>query len=78
MPLYDYICNDCGHTFEERVPIAQADAVACPTCGSDHPRRRLPQFALHLASANTIPLTAAGHSCGSPSCCGGACATNDA
>ena len=34
MPLYDYICADCG-PFKETAPISQYDApCACPTCGT--------------------------------------------
>lgn len=32
MPLYDYVCRDCGLTFEALV--RSGASVACPHCGS--------------------------------------------
>ena len=33
MPTYDYICNDCGHTFEEFQSITAKSLSVCPQCG---------------------------------------------
>ncbi|MBN1417836.1 MAG: zinc ribbon domain-containing protein [Planctomycetes bacterium] len=34
MPLYEYRCPRCSHTFERLVPADRADeAHACPNCG---------------------------------------------
>lgn len=38
MPLYDYRCAACGHTFEARHSI-NADAPACPQCDTPKPTR---------------------------------------
>lgn len=36
MPLYDYSCRACGHTFDAIVTLRTADAVRCPECdGTD-------------------------------------------
>jgi putative FmdB family regulatory protein len=38
MPMYDYQCQECGHTFEVRATISQKTAglkPECPTCHSD-------------------------------------------
>lgn len=35
MPIYEYICKDCGHEFEELVFDRNA-VPACPSCGSAH------------------------------------------
>ena len=38
MPIYQYICADCG-LFEEIAPISQfSDPCDCPTCGASSPR----------------------------------------
>jgi putative FmdB family regulatory protein len=43
MPLYDYRCHRCAHTFEELVrSTATATAVRCPQCGRDDAIERLP------------------------------------
>lgn len=33
MPLYDYTCKKCGHTFE--LLVTSGSEPACPHCGSD-------------------------------------------
>lgn len=44
MPIYEFVCDSCGHGFEElvgsHVGLAAAD-VACPECGSEKVERRL-------------------------------------
>lgn len=38
MPLYDYLCRNCG-PFSARMPMAQAKApAACPDCAASAPR----------------------------------------
>ena len=38
MPVYEYMCDDCG-PFEEMVPMARfADPRDCPDCGAASPR----------------------------------------
>lgn len=32
MPLYEYRCRGCSHTFEEFVPAASESGVRCPEC----------------------------------------------
>ncbi len=33
MPTYQYICNDCGHEFEEFQSISALPLTECPKCG---------------------------------------------
>ena len=33
MPTYQYLCNDCGHTFEEFQRISAEALTVCPECG---------------------------------------------
>ncbi|RKZ11001.1 zinc ribbon domain-containing protein [bacterium] len=33
MPLYDYLCDDCGKKFEEFRSIADRKTAPCPVCG---------------------------------------------
>jgi len=32
MPTYDYLCKDCGHTFELFQSMSEASLKDCPTC----------------------------------------------
>lgn len=47
MPLYDYICNNCG-VFQEMVPASKYDEpCSCPTCGTASPRTlSMPQLSV--------------------------------
>ena len=33
MPIYEYRCADCEHTFEEIQQFSDPDPEACPACG---------------------------------------------
>jgi putative FmdB family regulatory protein len=42
VPRYDYICRDCGTTFDVRISISAYSEGAkppCPECGSDETAR---------------------------------------
>ena len=46
MPLYEYICRDCGKTFEMLRRMKDADEpTECPNCGSDTIERQFSTFA---------------------------------
>ncbi|RKX24815.1 MAG: zinc ribbon domain-containing protein [Candidatus Zixiibacteriota bacterium] len=44
MPLFEYKCNDCGHTFEELVS-SHSQKISCPKCNSENAQRQLSAFA---------------------------------
>jgi putative FmdB family regulatory protein len=51
MPYYQYTCRDCGHPFEKKLPMSQAqEAQPCPCCQSRETRKRLSTFAVAGAS----------------------------
>lgn len=35
MPIYEYGCEDCGHTFERLQKVSDAPVADCPSCGSE-------------------------------------------
>ena len=35
MPLYEYKCNVCGHSFERIVKFSDPPVKTCPQCGKD-------------------------------------------
>ncbi len=77
MPRYEYRCRTCGTVYEERRPMADADAPA--TCPGGHvgAARLLPLFATtRLAAAPAGAGAGAGGLCGAPMAggCGGGCA----
>jgi putative FmdB family regulatory protein len=69
MPLYDYRCRTCGTVYEERRPMADADAPA--TCPQGHvgAARLLPVFATTGLAAGPVGACDAPV----PGGCGGGC-----
>jgi putative FmdB family regulatory protein len=45
MPIYEYRCEDCGHTNEVLMPRGAA-APPCPDCGSQRVRKALSLVAM--------------------------------
>ncbi|PKO15002.1 MAG: hypothetical protein CVU39_13085 [Chloroflexi bacterium HGW-Chloroflexi-10] len=64
MPLYEYICNDCGQPFEKMLRFSEADQVpVCPMCSGANTRKRISLFASSGTASNTA--SSAGSSCSS-------------
>ncbi|MEZ4387446.1 MAG: zinc ribbon domain-containing protein [Candidatus Krumholzibacteriia bacterium] len=66
MPIFEFECQQCRHTFEDLMTYAALEAgeAVCPACGSQKVQRALSSFATGQAGA-----TASG-GCGAP---GGGC-----
>jgi len=51
MPIYEFICNDCGHRFARLFRAVQGSdegaSPPCQACGSANTRRAISQFAVH-------------------------------
>jgi putative FmdB family regulatory protein len=73
MPLYEYECKSCDQLVEILVR-ASGDTVECPQCGDKQLERVLSVPAAPAFKGRTsLPVAAAGESCGAPRCCGGGC-----
>jgi putative FmdB family regulatory protein len=74
MPLYEYRCEPCDHTFEALVRSSD-DVPRCPKCGAVELARL---FSVPAAAQvgggpkSSLPI-ASGPGCGAPMCCGGGC-----
>ncbi|HSB73245.1 MAG TPA: zinc ribbon domain-containing protein [Candidatus Methylomirabilis sp.] len=44
MPIYEFICEECEHAFEKRVPSSRS-RVYCPRCESAKVTRQFSTFA---------------------------------
>ncbi|MBN2047434.1 MAG: zinc ribbon domain-containing protein [Anaerolineaceae bacterium] len=67
MPIYEYVCKECGQNFEKRVSFAEADLIPeCPVCKSEKTHKKLSLFC--------APGTSGG-SGGCSSCSGGSCSS---
>jgi putative FmdB family regulatory protein len=45
MPLYEYLCSDCGKRFEKLQKTEEKVKVECPACGSDAVLKQMSSFA---------------------------------
>lgn len=48
MPIYEFVCQQCGHEFEHIQSFSAVNAPACTSCGSDEVVRRLGRPAIHF------------------------------
>jgi putative FmdB family regulatory protein len=60
MPLYEYICQQCGERFEKLVRTSEAHAVVCPRCQSASVNRAFSTF----ATGNTTERGSTSPNCG--------------
>lgn len=64
MPLYEFVCADCGHEFEKMMRFDQAgERPVCPICASTKTRKKLSLFSQGGQSSSAAPAA----SCGSGS-----------
>jgi putative FmdB family regulatory protein len=72
MPLFEYVCMDCGAEFEKVVPTSKT-AVACAKCASPKVEKKLSVFAVAGSTSNEAGFDAPGcGTCGAdePGMCG--------
>jgi putative FmdB family regulatory protein len=62
MPLFEYVCNDCGTEFEKIVPTSTT-GVECKSCQSVKVEKQLSVFAVAGGSSEAMP-----EACGSGGC----------
>lgn len=41
MPIYEYVCNDCGHEFETLQKMSDAPLSDCPSCSKDALKKKI-------------------------------------
>lgn len=68
MPLFEYVCQECQHAFEELV--FGDEAVTCPSCQSARLERLLSAPAKPAAGGAGLPMRCEGSGppCGAPWC----------
>jgi putative FmdB family regulatory protein len=72
MPIFEYLCAECGHKFEAIVLGEQK--AECPQCHTAELEQQLSRFSAHAHSS-----APAASSCGQTACCmnnGGGCSMN--
>lgn len=48
MPIYEFVCQACGHEFEQIVPFSAPKLPDCPACQSEQVHRQLSRPAIHF------------------------------
>jgi putative FmdB family regulatory protein len=43
VPIYEFVCEECGERFEELVPTSDVTGATCPNCGSERSERLISQ-----------------------------------
>ena len=51
MPIYEYLCNDCGHEFETLQKVSDAPLSKCPACERDALRKKISAAAFRLSGS---------------------------
>jgi putative FmdB family regulatory protein len=69
MPIYEYVCDDCGQRYE-RIVMNQKQSITCPKCESAKHTIQLSVFAAH---GNGSKASGGSSSSGPASGSGGAC-----
>ena len=72
MPIYEYVCDDCGAEYE-RIVLNARTKVACPKCESTKNTIQLSVFAAHGNGTKASGGSSSGPSSSGGGCCGGAC-----
>ena len=58
MPIYEFMCADCGHPFEQLVLAGSKIAeVACPICQSQNVTKKISTFASKLSSGSSFSFS---------------------
>jgi putative FmdB family regulatory protein len=74
MPIYEYVCDDCGERYE-RIVMSQKQTITCPKCSSRKSTIQLSVFAApsngNKSSAGSSRSASSGGGCGcTPRTCG--------
>ncbi len=48
MPIYEFVCEECGHEFERIMSFSATETPACTNCGAEQVSRRVGRPAIHF------------------------------
>lgn len=71
MPLFDFVCNACGETFE--FLVIGGERPFCPRCASGDLKKKMSAFAFRSKGEGGQTVSGAGSSCAG--CRGGNCSS---
>ena len=60
MPIFEFVCDDCGKPFEELVRSAAATSeVICPACHGAHVKKQISTFASKVSGGGSLSFASA-------------------
>ncbi len=68
MPIYEYICQECGKKFEVLVGLNSASKITCPGCRSERVKRLISSFGIGGGSNRVKGGSGSCSGCSSHSC----------
>jgi putative FmdB family regulatory protein len=69
MPIFEFVCSQCGKPFEELVRFSSAASeVTCPACGSLEVKKQISVFASKVSGGGSFGSLNLGSGAGSASC----------
>lgn len=71
MPLYDFICNQCGEKFETLV--LRNELPLCPRCGGHDLLKQMATFAFRSGGGDSMAASGSGSTCSG--CASKSCST---
>ena len=70
MPIYEYICEDCGARYEQIV-MSRGQKISCPKCSSSSHTLQLSVFSTNSRSNSSASESSSPGGCAStPNTCG--------
>lgn len=58
MPLFEFVCSQCGNNFEELVrSFSVTDGVTCPACNSDAVKKKVSTFAAKVQGGSSFSFS---------------------
>ncbi len=65
MPLYEYVCADCGQPFEKMMRFSEMNQQPnCPTCSGTNTKKQISLFASSVSSSASLASAGGSASCG--------------
>jgi putative FmdB family regulatory protein len=68
MPIYEFVCDDCGCRFEALVRLGGEKTVTCRSCGSARIVKQTSSFGIGGGQSRLKQSSAGCTSCSSKSC----------
>ncbi|MFZ2054171.1 MAG: zinc ribbon domain-containing protein [Candidatus Aminicenantales bacterium] len=68
MPIYEFICQKCGHQFEALVPLGGEKGVSCPECRNSGVQKLFSSFGIGGGGSRLKTASSSCTSCSSKSC----------